>query len=342
MRNWLFPLILALSTLALAQETRYPDDLAWQLVSPYEVRRVTNCKQRLREEQSQAEPLLEVQSAPLGQVSVTPDQEKRLVAAPSQWQLPPFAAVEPALPRDLPESVKQQLREQQEREAGPTPDVWSGLAPEQEKPSIMLKPRAAYSRDRLVPRRLETPRPFSLRRYSDKGKDPFFQIALYGGTTSFRAEGAYLALRAAALDRQKLEGVGKEAFLTRIDIFEELEEPAQEVDPQAFPFEAVEVIGRPRPDLFDSGLANATLAPSWKSIPTNLDSPQEVRLTMGAPKKVQPREPKKLQELMVLVAYFPDFGLTLELATDSRIATVQDLVTLGLGVQSKLLRDWSE
>ncbi|MCA9796038.1 MAG: hypothetical protein KC910_29720 [Candidatus Eremiobacteraeota bacterium] len=344
MRKWLIALILLSGLAGWAQDgaLRYPQDIAGRLVERGDVQKVTGCKQRLRDTSKDNPPLLVVSGPPLEGIPVAPESNQRTVAPPVQWTLPPFAAVNPALPRELPEEVRAQLAAADE-EPEATPDVWSSLTPDTAKPSALLRPRVVTAAERLIPRDFETPRAFSQARYSEGGEE-FFEISVFGGTTSFRAEDAFMALRAAAPDRERIEGIGVDAFLTHLEIA--APEPTEttpappQPDPNAKPFDEIPTLGPARPDLLDPGRVDAASAPAFQSIPTTLEA-NRVKLSAPAPKPEVKAETVPAQEISILVAYFPDQAVTVQLAVDRRVGTFQNLVNLALQTQRKLTtKEW--
>ncbi|MGE0487790.1 MAG: hypothetical protein AB7S38_01100 [Vulcanimicrobiota bacterium] len=344
MRGWLIALILLTGLGAWAQDSalRYPPDLAGRLIERGDVREITNCKQRLRDASSQNPSLLEVSGPPLEGIAVAPESNQRTVAPPAQWTLPPFADLNPALPRELPEEVRAQLAAAEERPEA-TPDVWSSLTPDTAKPSALLRPRVVTAAERLVPRDFETPTAFSQARYSENGEE-FFEISLFGGTTSFRAEDAFMALRAAAPDRERIEGIGADAFLTHLEIAapqpEQPEPAAPAPSPNARPFDEIPTVGPARPDLLDPGRTDAAGAPAFQSIPTTLEAKRPELKSLEVPAEAKPATTPP-QEISILVAYFPDQAVTMQLAVDRRVGTFQNLVNLALQAQRKLItKEW--
>jgi len=328
--------VLLLAAVAVGQplrtDLRYPVDLAVQLVSEDEVQTVTAANVRLGDASEQATALLSSRPIPLADVAVAPESKPRLLSTSSQWEMPPFAELDPPPPAHLSPAAKELWLKLQQRR-GPTPEVFASLPSTASAPSALLRPRPAVAgQRRITSEDLVIPEPFSVRRYAAPAG--FFQIAIYGGTTSFAAEDAYRALRHAAVQREPLEGIGREAFLTHV-VAPDYVEPVA-VDPQAVPLGDVPVVGRPRPDLLEPGLIQSSQAPAFAAIPTPVKPTAK-----PAPKKAAPpvEEPKK-PEIILLVMFLPEKSVTVEMALDERIGTVQNLIALGLLVNQKLLQQW--
>jgi hypothetical protein len=335
----ILPLFLAawlLSGAPRAEEfVRYPENIAWRLVTEREIQEITGCPESLGDEEKAAPALLEPPSQPLEGIEPAPNSSPYAPPLPSQWAVPPFPQMPPALPADAPPEARAAW-EKSAADPEPRPEVWSELAPEvPQPPSARVRPLEPQPwKPGSGPR--ELPRPFSLRRYHTRSLG-FFQIALYGGGTSIRAEADFDALKAAALLREPVEGIGEEAFLVRLHL------PAPEPQPSppaeaAVPFEEVAPVGRPRPDLVDPGLVRARSAPSFQDIPTELGA--EPRPKEEPPTAAPPPEPPRGPALMVLLAKFPSKGVVLELAMDERLGGLQHLLQIALLVQNRLLTRW--
>lgn len=328
--------ILAATALAqpLRSDLRYPQDLAVQLVSEDDVRTVTATNVRLGDLSEEAACLLVSRPIPLSDLSMAVESKPRKLSTASQWDMPPFVEIDPPPPSHLPPAAQELWKKMQERKS-PRPQVFaevpSGVA---SAPSAWLRPRPAIAgQRRLTSEDLVIPPPFSVRRYGSG--EGFFQISVYGGTTSFAAEDAYRALRHAADKREPLQGVGREAFLTHIEA-PGFVEPVVE-DPQALPLSEIPVVGRPRPDLLDPGLIKSSQAPAFEAIGTPSRPPK------AAPKKVAVKpveEPAKKPEVLMLVMFLPEKSVTVEMALDDRLGTVQNLIALGLLVNQKMLQQW--
>lgn len=312
-------------------EVLYGEDLAWRLANPGDIRRVTNIRARLRKESKSADPIFILTPPPFGDIAAAPNELGNQPVRPTQWEVPPWPTVDPALPDDLSLDARRILaRRKAETERA---DVWEELAPADLRPtnSALLAPRVVPVDQQFVFRVKEIPDPFSLRRYFDT-EDVFIEVAAYGGTTSFKAEEAFRAIKEAATRQTTLQGIGKEAFLTRIEITDEVPDE----DPDAMPFEELEPTGEARPDLLDSGKAEALTAPAFNELPVK-DLAGKTITYVEPSKRGRSQDPKVLQSLLVVVAFFPDDAVTVTLAVDERLGTVQDLMRLSMMVQRKLL-----
>lgn len=315
-------LSLLLSPLVGAQRTTlYGEDLARRLVSPSEVRQVTGTKARLKNETKAADPLFVLAPLPFEEIKAAPNELGNLtLSRPTSWEVPPWPTVDPAsIP--IPDET-----------SSGSAEVWPELTADGEEAvySARLRPRAVPLDQQFVFRIKEIPSPFSLRRYFDN-EEVFVEVAAYGGTTSFKAEEAFRALKEAATRQQKLEGIGEEAFLTRIEVLDK-----SWVDPKLMPFEELPPSGEVRPDLLDSGKAEALLAPSFQDLPVK-DLEGQTITYVEPNKKYLPAQPEVKQSLLVIVSFFPDQALTVSVAMEERLGTVQDLVALSMLVQRRLL-----
>lgn len=351
----------------------YPRDLAVILMNENDVETETSLTGGFNKVEESAPSLLGPPVVPLGELPVTETSDVRLRRPPKQWEVPPFPSLEPALPKDLPPEVKDRL-ERENQAPGPQAPVFGDVAPYNYEISAELRPRSTAANPLSVEGG-DAPVPFSLRRYQTT-KLGFVQVAVYGGTTSIRAEQIYQSLRAAALNREPLQGFGKESFVARIPAPAEKAPPQEKEKPPAEPspspppeasappdgrgFDDIAVVGPARPDLVDRGMAESASAPSFKGVPTVLqpkdaspssdDRQAEDDLDTGeaagppTPITRSPLQPNDSQgpSMLVLVAYFPDRAAVLEVAVDERIATLQQLLNLALKAQARLGEVWSE
>lgn len=315
-------------------EVLFDENLAWRLANPGEIRRITNIRARLRKESNKAEPLFVLTPPPFDDIAAAPNKLGNKPVVAKSWEVPPWPTVDPALPKDIsPQTLRiLEARRNEYDEA----DVWGELAPAgqaKKAPSFLLRPRVVPVDQQFVFRIKEIPEPFSLRRYFDR-KDVFIEIAAYGGTTSFKAEEAFRALKEAATKQTKLEGIGREAFLTRIEITDE--DPNE--DPNAMPFADVEPSGEARPDLLDSSVAEAMTAPAFSDLPVKDLEGKRIKYVEPS-KRGRSQDPKVLQSFLIVVAFFPDDAVTVTLALEERLGSVQDLLRMAMMVQSKLKYD---
>lgn len=321
-------LVCALQSGTWAQKL-YDEDLTWHLANPGEIHKVTTIKAKLKREVKEAPPLFVLTPPPFEDILAAPNSAEHKTKKPDSWDLPPWPSVDPPLPANA--TAAEKLLYEHRKQETASPDVWPELGSpggEKERPSQLLRPRVVPLDQEFVFHIKEIPKPFSLRRYFDS-EDTFFQVAAYGGTTSFKAEEAFRAIKEAATRQTKLEGIGDEAFMTRLEITE------KEEDPNAMPFADVEVKGEARPDLTDSGRAEALLAPAFQEIAVK--DLEGHKVTFVDPnKKYRSDEPKVLQSLLVLVAYFPDEAVTLSFAMDEKLGSIQDLIAVAMTAQRKL------
>ncbi|GMU52216.1 MAG: hypothetical protein AMXMBFR33_13620 [Candidatus Xenobia bacterium] len=332
--------------------TIYPRDLAVTLMSQRDVEEEISLGQRFQSVEESAPSLLGPPVVPLSDVPVAEDRPGRSLPPPKQWDVPPFPTLEPALPKDLPPEM---LAELQARPTGPQPEVFGKVAPYSYAPSAGLRPRTSRPNNMLRTRGSEAPVPFSLRRYNTESLG-FVQVAVYGGTTSIKAEQIYHTLKAAALKREDVFGIGSESFLARLPLPAEPEpapgqpQAAEQAPPapQAPPspsvaFGDITPTGPARPDYLDAGMAASSQAPSFRGVPTRIDQ--------NAPALSQTTEDEGEEEavtpasgpsVLVLVSYFPDRAAVVELAMDERIGDLQKLLNLARHCQSRLGQVWTE
>jgi hypothetical protein len=311
-------------------ETLYSDDLAWQLASPGEIKRVTNIRARLRKEDKDAEPLFVLAPPPFEEITAAPNIMGNVPVKPKSWDLPPWPTVDPPIPADLPQATRELMAA---RRKDQTADVWSELDPAgDQEPSVLLRPIEVPVDQQIVVRANEIPPPFSLRRYYDS-EEVFIEVAAYGGTTSFNAEKAFRALKEAATRQKSLDGVGQEAFLTRVEVFEDTEEE------DALPFEELAPAGEQRPELLDSGSAEALLAPAFQDVPVKGLEGRRISFADPSKKVYRKDGPEVKQSVLVIVAFFPEQALTVSLSIEERMGTVQDLVAVAMLVQRKILNE---
>ncbi len=364
-------LVVALACQAASGELRYPANLAWRLVTEQEVQEITGCPESLGHEQSKAAPLFDEPGAPLAAIQAIADETPVMTVPRSSWEVAPFPTLDPPLP--------QGVRSDRVRPEGNTPVVFSDVSTKVvEAPSAALHPRPTALGQQLLGPRSTLPVPFTLRRYHARDRG-FFQIALYGGSSGLEAERDFRTLRAAAPNRRKVEGVGSQAFLSVVNQDPRTQaapDPTPSPSPgtsggQAMAFAELEPLGRPRRDLVDKGLIQARSAPAFQSIPVDLGLPDlrgqgpapgadaqpspaaaepppdqppqaevEVPSTGANPEPFGGRVNLDEGGLQVLVAWFPEKGVVLELALDSRLGDPQALMRVAFLVQGRLLQRW--
>lgn len=313
----------------------YSNDMASQLLSRGDVRDITGCKASLDREIDRGTSVLRLKPEPLGQIPAI-QNSGRFGALPSQWQLPPWPQVAPAMPKGTRSVAPAAPSKPASKSA--IPGAWAQLAPYRAPDvSALLQPLPPSPGKQMLPTVLTIPRPFSLRRY-ESSQGSYFQIALYGGNLGFEAADTFTALKVAAPHPVKLDGIGDAAFITRIPRPRK-RPPRPSPSSHAIPFKSIAPIGTPRPDLVDAGLASED-APAFQSIPVPVKG-------TGRPQWPSPAKPSKTHrtsarsgpDLLVLVALFRDKELTMELALDTRLGTPQDLIDLALRAQSRLLKN---
>lgn len=330
--------------------TIYPRDLAVTLMSQRDVEEEIVLGQRFKSVEESAPSLLGPPVVPLSDVPVAEERPGRSLPPPKQWDVPPFPTLEPALPKDLPPEV---LAELQARPTGPQPEVFGEVAPYSYTPSASLRPRTSRPNNMLRTSGSEAPVPFSLRRYNTESLG-FVQVAVYGGTTSIRAEQIYHTLKAAALKREEVFGIGSESFLARLPLPAEPAPPKQAVEPtpptpQASPspsvaFGDITPTGPARPDYLDAGMAASSQAPSFRGVPTRIDqtAPTPSQTTQNEVEDESATPQPSGPSMLVLVSYFPDRAAVVELAMDERIGDLQKLLNLARHCQSRLGQVWTE
>lgn len=336
-------LLLACS-LAAAAQNLYGDDLVRRLASPGEIREATTIRARLRKETSQAEPLFVFTPQPFAEIGAAPNSQTTASEKVKQWYLPPWPSLDPALPPDMPEHIRLEYEARRQREA--PAEVWPEIDIEGQdlhKPSALLVPRPVNPGEELVVQVTEIPPAFSVRRFYESDDDVFLELAAYGGTTSFKAEEAFKAMKLSAVKQEPMEGFGEEAFLTRIVVVDESTVPpveeASPVEgpplPEVPPFAELAPQDRARPEMLDSGRAAALEAPAFTDLAVADLEGKRVAFP-APPKKYVPKGGKIKQSLLVLVAYYPDEALTLTFAIEERLGTVQDLMAVAMLAQRKL------
>ena len=312
-------------------ETLYGEDLAWRLANPRDIRRATNIEARLRKESKSAEPIFVLLPKPFDDIGPVKNSPSSMPSRPTHWDVPPFPSVGPPGTED---------------ELGPSgpsaPDgAWSEIGVQSEKgpqASSALRPKIVPLDQQFVFRNKEIPNPFSLRRYFDRS-DVFVELAAFGGTTSFKAEEAYRAMKEAATVQEPLEGIGREAFLARVQVFDRPEKPKAPELPPGTPaaFNELLPLESPRPDLADSSTAVALTAPAFQKLGVADLEGKKVKYVTR--KEYRERAPKVRNNLIVIVAFFPDEAVTLTFAVEERLGNVQDLVSIALLAQRRLKED---
>lgn len=336
--------ILLCSASAWGQERLYGEDLVRQLASPGEIRAATNIRARLRKESKTAQPLFKFTPLPFSDIATAPDTTVMETKRPKQWDMPPFPSLPPALPADMPEEIRKEIEASDDRYYEVvTPNGFSDIPLDQ--PEVIpyrLRPRKVEPGEEFVINITEMPPAFSTRRYYESDENVFLELSAFGGTTSFKAEEAYKAMKQAAVEQTPMQGFGEEAFLTRVVVVDEATIPEDEAPmydgppiPEAPPFEDILPEDQARPDLTDSGAAAALTAPAFTDLPVADLEGKKVEFP-APPKKYVPVGGKVKQSLLVMVAFYPDEAVTLSFAIEERLGTVQDLMAVAMLAQRKL------
>lgn len=265
-----------------AEEGRYPENLAWRLVTERELSLLTQCPETFREGEHSALPLFEAPSIPMNGLEIFTDSSAESFSSghvPSTWEVPPFAVIGPPLPKQeensvsqvpaaskAPDSLKNAFRVS---DTVIVPTVFgeiSANSDQTELPDPRLRPLRAQYLNKLNQPDSQLPTPFSLRRYHTKSLG-FFQIALYGNNKGLLAERTFNTLKAAAPNLRSLKGFGSKAFIS----FLPAPEPEKPFDLETakgeFTFSALEPEGDVQFDQLDPGLIKARTAPSFNKIP---------------------------------------------------------------------------
>ncbi len=339
-------LLTSLSLHTAQAQNLYGEDLVWRLANPSEIRDVTNIDAKLRRESKTAVPLFILTPPPFEEIATAPETHSASARRPGQWELPPWPTLDPALPDGLPEHLKKEYEDRRERNADA--QIWSEIGVSggiPDAPSALLRPKKVPLGEEFVFHIKEIPAPFSVRRYFDRS-DVFIEVAAYGGTTSFKAEEAFRAMKEAATRHEAIQGIGSEAFLTRVIVVEPSNAPAPEAlsefdgpdMPKPPPFGDIIPTDVARPELTDSGRATALTAPAFQEVAVSDLEGKKIRYP-SAVKKYISKEPEIQNSLLVIVAFFPDEAVTLSFAIEERIGSVQDLVALAMLAQRKLRED---
>ncbi|MCR5662845.1 MAG: hypothetical protein K6G50_12100 [bacterium] len=267
--------ILLPATLPLSAKdgVRYPDNLAWRLITEDEVQNLTSCPEPLRNEKTSADPLFSTPAMPWSEVAPAPETKNLTLEAPKTWTAAPFPSIAPPLSKDIPDDIRAKLLEREARlEAAKTPAAFGEISADlSEKPSAALKPVANSMSAQFFAPEEELPKPFSLRRYYTK-EHGFFQVACYCGTNGINAEIDYKTLLAASPNRRKINGFGDAAFFSIVTL------PDQNADQEKdnLFFEDIKPEGTVRFDLIDEGYIKAKNAPSFKNIPVENEVPENL------------------------------------------------------------------
>lgn len=266
---------------------RYPDNLAWRLITEREIKNFTNCPEMPGYEKTHALPIFSQPLAPLGGVQVVPNGQLPLEMPSKTWQVAPFPYIAPpdkdsgwqpavagtVIAGQAPPSPRPAAEPKNEQ----TPSVFNDVLTS-ETPSAALRPRARTAGEQLLAPADRLPEPFSLRRYSTD-KHGFFQIALYSGYSSINAEIAYKTLRTASPNRQAVSGLGSEAFLSLVELPPDPNSEAERsrehtLSPESFDgsaqemgFSGIAPEGSQRFDLTDTAFIKARQAPFFNDIP---------------------------------------------------------------------------
>ncbi|MGM9998607.1 MAG: hypothetical protein ACI38Q_04345 [Candidatus Bruticola sp.] len=266
-----------------AEEVRYPENLAWRLITEQELSLITQCHESFNEREHSAPPLFEPPSIPMSDLEVLADpagESFYQAEIPTAWEVPPFAVIGPPSAQQRSKNGAQSTSDSSTQA---TASLQNSLSADQslmpasfgeisadysrdELPAPNLRPLKAQYLNRLDQPDSQLPVPFSLRRYHTKTKG-FFHIALYGNTEGLLAQRMYNTLKAAAPNLRQLQGFGSKAFIS----FLPAPEPEKPFDLQTakgeFTFSELEPEGGVQFDQLDPGLIKSQTAPSFKKIP---------------------------------------------------------------------------
>lgn len=361
-------IVLGLGLESARAQLLYPEDLAQRLLDVAGIHEASGIKARLRKVAKSAPPLFHLTEEAFSAIPPAADRMPiRSASTPKQWTLPPFTDIVPppmGINPDELGSWEKPVTEggvpglpgssegfKQSEGRGGRQDITPLGFPELglEAPKVYsaeFRPRVVAPGDEIVYRTKELEPPFSLRRYFGADDNEFVQIALFGGTTSWKAEEPYRAMKEVALKQEAIKGIGAEAFLTRVIVYKPLPEENVSSDvegpplPTIPPFPGIKPQDQARPDLLNSATAVALTAPSFQELPVKDLEGKTVKLP-SEPKKYYPKDGVVLQSLWVLVAYFPDKALTMTLAVEERVGTVQDLIDLAMLAQKRMKEEAS-
>lgn len=262
--------------------------------------------------------ILRSRPVPLGDIEVVRPRQVPQISARGAWEIPPFSQI--AAPGDG--AV----------EAGPEQasagGAFSAIDTRLPGEEIMVRPRPGPKKVHVILDDTHIPEPLSRVCYTS-GPLGLCQFSLYGGGSSYFAEQAFVALRNALDSKEDLQGFGEASVL---GIYDEARVLAREAE-QGY-FQEVPVEGKPRPEALDSGLLKARSAPAFSAVSTELSPRTAVDLSrLPSPTPAPERAPRRY---WILLAYFPDRALTLELALDQRLGSPQQVVDLAGVIQKRL------
>ncbi len=317
----------------------YPEDLAQSIISKHEIQTIMGLSSQLIKYEDHELPLFRDQPPPLTGVPILPNQQYYYHKVSGQWTAPPWAALPPSL-------ASSNSPPSQAHPSDSSPAVWGSIQPYQHPaPSAQLRPRPIP----LKPIDPEVPHPFSLRRYYTKD-NLFVEIALYAGNTYFMARNDFERLQRSLTNTQPIQGLGEKAFMAVIPHPKSADKrpPKYSYDPNSLPFPAIKVIGPARPDLVDPGLIAAQSAPAFQDIPIDIKvyyppptnkSTAAVHTDEGNSKQDKPYASSKPigPKINVIVFLLPSQDLTVSLAADQRLASMQSLIDLAMQIYSRLL-----
>ena len=308
---------------------RYSLDFAHRLVTKADV--LVFVGQDGEAVDGRVEPILKARPLPLQGLGVTPNRVAYRTKESTSWEIPPFAELDPAPPSDASPALKRLYAERLAHKAGPPPSTFATLSLSASgAPSILLRPRKVTELHQLLrPQDAELHPPFSAVRF-DVGNYGVLQLSLYGGTNSFDAEEAYLALRNCVEAKEPLEGLGKEAFLATL---KQQPEAPPVTRPGVVPFRNLPVQGTPHPEWIDPNAQMGMKAPAFRDLPTPRTK-LEGSLLPSKPKEYK----SKLPEYRVLVVYIPEKAITMELDIDARMGTTQDFINLGVALTQRIFQ----
>ncbi|MDO5296833.1 MAG: hypothetical protein Q4F00_09395 [bacterium] len=286
-------LLLSVPLHAAPSHLRYPENLSWRLITEREIKRFTNCPEMPGYEKTHALPIFSQPLAPLSGVQVAPNGQLPLETPATTWKVAPFPYIAPP-DKDSgwqPAVAGTVIAGQAPPSPRPAQEPQNAIAPAafsevlaSDTPSAALRPRARTAGEQLLSPADRLPEPFSLRRYSTD-KHGFFQIALYSGYSSIKAEIAYKTLRTASPNRQAVSGLGSEAFLSLVELppdpNAETErnrdktltlESFDNAEKAEMSFSGIAPEGSQRFDLTDTAFIKARQAPFFNDVPISAAS----------------------------------------------------------------------
>lgn len=311
-------LLLALAlggSLAAQTVANYPPEIAQKWLSVSQVIEHTNSGAEL----AVGTPSNIIVARPVAFQDVSIARNKSApVTRKGSWEVPPFPQIGPP------------SADSHEQVAVAAPPVFRGVDGAPDSPSAFLRPLPAPAKGHVSFRDFVIPEPIS-RVCFTSALTGVCQLSLYGGTTSFAAEDAYVALSGALDSKEPLQGFGKEAVL---GVYSE-EGTKAAPKPEGPSFSDVPTVGAKRPDLVDPGLNQSRKAPAFRDVSTSLSQSPHLDLSK-LPRNAPPQVYRVPRSYWVVLMYFPDKAITAELALDKRLGSPQGLVDMAMQIQTRI------